>query len=159
MNDQELATRVRALVETMYGGYIGGDRSAIDALLDTELTMFDSASPLLISGMDELNEVRAARGAASGDDSTPAPTQTETALTAGLFTARRISGVISATWWLRIDAVDAAGAPLIPEVVRNSAVLLDTDGPLRIVALHEGVVQHFGGPAVAGLPSLEAAAA
>ncbi len=151
MNESELATRVRALVETMYGGYIGGDRDAIDALLDPDLTMFDSASPALISGMDELNAVRAARGNPSDDAS---PARTETGLTAGLFTARRIGDVISATWWLRIDAVDAAGAPMIPEVVRNSAVLVDTDGPLRIVQLHEGVVQHFGGPEVAGLPTV-----
>lgn len=133
----------------MYGGYIGGDRAAIDALLDTDLTMFDSASPVLISGMDELNAVRAARGGA--DDA--APKQIETALTADHFTARRISNVISATWWLRIDAVDADGAELVPEVVRNSAVLVDTDGPLRIVQLHEGVVQHFGGPVTPGLPT------
>lgn len=149
MNDLDLAASVRSLVETMYGGYLGGDRAAIDKLLDADLTMFDSASPALISGMDELNAVRAARG--TGDDSAPA--QTETALVPGLFTARRIGGVISATWWLRIDAVDAAGAPITPEVVRNSAVLLDTDGPLRIVQLHEGVVQHFGGPVVQGLPA------
>ncbi|MFF8819000.1 nuclear transport factor 2 family protein [Leucobacter sp. NPDC015123] len=151
MNDSELVTRVRTLVETMYGGYIGGDRGAIDALLDPDLTMFDSASPALISGMDELNAVRAARGTDS-DDSQEA--RTETALTAGRFTARRIGDVISATWWLRIDAVDANGKPVIPEVVRNSAVLVDTAGPLRIVQLHEGVVQHFGGPEIAGLPNV-----
>ncbi|KUF06367.1 DUF4440 domain-containing protein [Leucobacter sp. G161] len=148
MNDPELVASVRTLVETMYGGYLGGDRSAIDQLLDPELTMFDSASAVLISGMDELNAVRAGRG--TGDDAAPA--QTETALVPGLFTARRIGDVISATWWLRIDAVDATGTPIVPEVVRNSAVLLDTDGPLRIIQLHEGVVQHFGGPVVAGLP-------
>ena len=61
MNQHEtaLTAEIRELVETMYGGYLTGDRAAIDALLAPNLTMFDSASPDLIDGMDELNRVRA----------------------------------------------------------------------------------------------------
>lgn len=152
MNEPELAARVRTLVETMYGGYIGGDRDAIDALLDPELTMFDSASAPVILGMNALNEVRAGRGKAPAEGE-PTPPR-ETSLTPDLFTARRVEGVITATWWLRIDGVHENGDVAVPELVRNSAVLVDSDGPLRIVQIHEDVVQPMGGPVTAGLPEV-----
>lgn len=140
--DTALVTEIRDLVETMYAGYLGGDRSAIDALLSPNLTMFDSASPELIDGMGELNQVRAARPSAeSGQDRV----QIETALTPDRFTARELGGVIIATWWLQIDAEDLQGRALSPEIVRNSAVLTRAEsGKLAVQHIHEDVVQHFG---------------
>ena len=137
-----LVAEVRELVETMYGGYLSGDRAAIDALLAPNLTMFDSASPDLINGMDELNSVRAARPSVDGEN---APTQIETALVPDRFTAREIGGVIVATWWLRIDAQGLSGRAISPEVVRNSAVLTRGEGgKLTVQHIHEDVVQQFG---------------
>ena len=144
MNQHEtaLTAEIRELVETMYGGYLTGDRAAIDALLAPNLTMFDSASPNLIDGMDELNRVRAARPSV---DSENAPTQIETALVPDRFAARELGGVVVATWWLRIDAQDLQGQEISPEIVRNSAVLTrSSDGKLRVQHIHEDVVQQFG---------------
>lgn len=152
MDDLTLITRVRSLVETMYRAYLRGDRAGIDQFLDPSLTMFDSSSALLVSGMDELNEVRAARKTGGGN--VPASERIETALTADFFTARRIGDVVSATWWLRVDAADGAGHAVVPEIVRNSAVLVDDHGSLRIVHIHEDVLQRLGGPVVDGLPTL-----
>lgn len=137
-----LVAEVRELVETMYGGYLSGDRAAIDALLSPNLTMFDSASPGLIEGMDDLNRVRAARPSVDGDSK---PTQLETGLIPDRFAAREVGGVVVATWWLRIDAQDLSGRAISPEVVRNSAVLTRGDGGKLIVQhIHEDVVQQFG---------------
>ncbi len=137
-----LAAEVRELVETMYAGYLSGDRSAIDAMLSPRLTMFDSAAPELIDGMAELQKVRDARPGADGSP----PFLRETALVPDRFTARELGSAVVATWWLRIDAEDSEGNRVSPEVVRNSAVLSrGVDGGLMIEHIHEDVLQGFGG--------------
>ncbi len=143
-----LQERVRALLSDMYRGYLAGNRSAIDRHLAPDLTMFDSASPGLVSGMDELDALRAGRG------SDEAGAFTETALAVERLEARRIGSVVSAQWWLRVDAVDAAGASVIPELTRNSAVLVERDGALLIAHLHEDVWQPLGGLAAGTPPDL-----
>lgn len=137
----DLTGEVRSLVETMYAGYLTGDRTAIDEMLSPGLTMFDSASPNLIDGLDELQKVRDARPGAEG----VALVRRETALTADRFTAREIGPVVVATWWLTITAEDVDGQQISPEVVRNTAVLaFGARGSLVIEHIHEDVIEPFG---------------
>lgn len=146
MNDPDaLLNQLSALLETMYGGYIAGDRESIDRQLDPQLTMFDSASPDLLTGFDELNALRAARTPEEATDLT---------LTVLDPRIREVEGTIVATWWLRIDGKDSEGTSVIPEYCRNSAVLLRREDALVIAHLHEDVWQPLGGPVAKRTPSL-----
>lgn len=140
-----LLNKLSTLLDTMYGGYVTGDRESIDRQLDPQLTMFDSASPDLLSGFDELNALRAARTPEEAND---------LSITVLDPRIREIEGTIVATWWLRIDGKDNEGASIIPEYCRNSALLLPRGDSLVIAHLHEDVWQPLGGPVAKRTPSL-----
>ncbi len=107
--------------------------------------MFDSASPNLIEGLDELQKVRDARPGTEG----VALVRRETSLAADRFTAREIGPVVVATWWLTIAAEDVDGQQISPEIVRNTAVLVrGARGSLAIEHIHEDVIEPFGVSAV-----------
>jgi hypothetical protein len=137
-----LSTEVSAVLEEIYASYLRGDAHAIDAHLADTVTIFDSAAPDLVEGLSGLAALRAARVGASA----PHDGITETSLTIGALSVRQVAGLAVAAWWLRVEGEDAAGRPLAPELVRNSAVFARTDGRLRIIHLHEDVWQAAGGP-------------
>lgn len=140
-----LLDQLRGLLDTMYGGYVAGDRSAIDQLLDPQLTMFDSASPNLVTGLADLDALRATRSGEEID---------QIALTVLDPRIREIEHTIVATWWLRVDGSRPDGSAEVPELCRNSAVLRRQGTGLVIVHLHEDVWQRFGGPACEHPPAL-----
>lgn len=144
---------VAALLEDVYGGYLSGSSSAIDRHLATGITMFDSAAPDLVVSHDGLARLRAARPAESLTGAGP-DAVIETALTVQDLATRTVGDVVVATWWLRVDGADASGEPVIPELSRNSAVLVrGSAGGLLIEHLHEDVWQPLRGPAVARTPA------
>ncbi|OZB81849.1 hypothetical protein [Microbacterium sp. 13-71-7] len=134
---------VHRLLTGMYDDYLGGDRAAIDARLAEDVTIFDSASDALVTGLEELAALRGRRTDAAAEPSAPA--WTENALTVEDLRVREVGGVLVATWWLRVDGTDARGVSVSPELSRNTAVLQrGTDGALRILHLHEDVRQEAG---------------
>lgn len=138
--ENELVAKLRHFLETMYGGYLAGDRAEIDKLLDDELTMFDSASARLIEGIDELQLVR---------DQRPAPEDEQVRITDLKVLqprARVEGGVVVATWWLQIEGVEKSGESVIPEMCRNTAVMRERGGKLVLLHIHEDVWQPMGGP-------------
>jgi hypothetical protein len=120
---------VWTVITGMYEGYTSGDRARIDAFLDSEATIWDSATPELISGRTELNRVRDARP--TSDDG-PA----ETGLTAYGQVVDVFGDLAVARYWLRVDF---RAAP--PELARNTAVLRRArpGGHWLVVHLHEDV--------------------
>ncbi|MGO4680154.1 YybH family protein [Microbacterium sp. 2MCAF23] len=131
---------VHRLLTGMYDDYLRGDSAAIDALLAEDVTIFDSASEPLVTGLEELATLRGRRRGAAEDQSAPA--WTETSLTIEDLRVRAVGGVLVATWWLRVDGIDEHGAAISPELSRNTAVLLrQADDSLRIAHLHEDVRQ------------------
>ncbi|RXZ51637.1 hypothetical protein [Agromyces binzhouensis] len=160
--DDATTPEVAALLDEIYSGYLRGDTTVIDAWLSPAITMFDSAAPDLVAGPVGLERLRAGRAASEQPASThDAPAVSppelsdrfvETALTVEHLTIRTIDEVVIATWWLRVDGVDGSGAPAIPELSRNSAVLVRARDGLRIEHLHEDVWQPLGGPVAARSP-------
>ncbi|MFI6547624.1 DUF4440 domain-containing protein [Streptomyces prunicolor] len=118
---------VWTVITGMYDGYTAGDRARIDAFLDPEATIWDSATPELICGRTELNRVRDARP--TSDDG-PA----ETGLTAYGQVVDVFGDLAVARYWLRVEF---RAAP--PELARNTAVLRRArpDGHWLLVHLHE----------------------
>lgn len=128
------------LLAGMYDDYLRGDPAAIDSRLAEDVTIFDSASDALVTGLEELAALRGRRVEAAAEPSTPA--WTETSLTIDDLRVRDVGGILVATWWLRVDGTDAHGAAVSPELSRNTAVLRrGADGALRIAHLHEDVRQ------------------
>jgi len=131
---------VHRLLTGMYDDYLRGAPSAIDARLAEDVTIFDSASDALVTGLDELAALRGRRAEIAAEPSAPA--WTENALTVKDLRVRETGGVLIATWWLRVDGTDPDGAAVSPELSRNTAVLQHrADGALRILHLHEDVRQ------------------
>ena len=120
---------VWTVITGMYAGYTAGDRARIDAFLDPQATIWDSATRELICGRTELNRVRDARPT-SGDG--PA----ETGLTAYGQVVDVFGDVAVARYWLRVEF--RAGPP---ELARNTAVLrrVRSDGRWLVVHLHEDI--------------------
>ncbi|MFG2780024.1 DUF4440 domain-containing protein [Streptomyces prunicolor] len=120
---------VWTVITGMYEGYTAGDRARIDAFLDPEATVWDSATPELICGRTELNRVRDARP--TSDDG-PA----ETGLTAYGQVVDVFGDVAVARYWLRVEFREAP-----PELARNTAVLRRArpDGDWLLVHLHEDI--------------------
>lgn len=131
---------VHRLLTGMYDDYLRGAPSAIDARLAEDVTIFDSASDALVTGLEELAALRGRRTEIAAEPSVPA--WTETSLTVEDLRVREVGGILVATWWLRVDGTDAHGVAVSPELSRNTAVLQHrTDGALRILHLHEDVRQ------------------
>jgi ketosteroid isomerase-like protein len=57
------AAEVWAAVNTVYAGFLAGDRAAIDANISPDATMWDSAHEPLLRGKADLDAVRDARPA------------------------------------------------------------------------------------------------
>ncbi|MDN3025853.1 nuclear transport factor 2 family protein [Streptomyces sp. S.PB5] len=120
---------VWAVITGMYHAFTAGDRPRIDSFLDPDATVFDSATPGLIRGKTELDEVR---------DRRP-PTESgprETGLEAHGETIDVFGHLALARYWLRVDY-----ASLPARMIRNTAVLLRVNGSWRIIHLHEDLQQ------------------
>ncbi|WP_405856232.1 nuclear transport factor 2 family protein [Streptomyces sp. NBC_01515] len=120
---------VWTVITGMYAGYTAGDRDRIDAFLDPKATIWDSATPGLISGRTELNRVRDARP-------TPDDGPAETGLTAYDQVVDVFGDLAVARYWLRVDFRAAPS-----ELARNTAVLrrAHPDGHWLVVHLHEDI--------------------
>ncbi|MFB7454710.1 YybH family protein [Streptomyces sp. NPDC056194] len=136
------AEAVWAVITGMYEAYMAGDRAAIDARLDPEATVWDSAADPLLLGRADLERLRDERPAAGGG---PA----ETGLDAYDPVLDVFGDMALLRYWLRVDfAPGPDGTATRPELVRNTAVLCrNADGGWRIVHLHEDVRQPGGVPA------------
>ncbi|MGW0994235.1 nuclear transport factor 2 family protein [Streptomyces sp. NPDC002523] len=135
------AKAVWSVITGMYAAYTRQDRAAIDACLDPDATIWDSAAAPLLCGKADLDRVRDGRPAA-GDG------PEESGLDAYDPVIDVFGDLALLRYWLRVDfAPDASGAPLRPELVRNTAVLrCYPDQDWRIVHLHEDVQQAGGTP-------------
>ena len=120
---------VWTVITGMYEGYTAGDRDRIDAFLDPEATIWDSATPELICGRAELNRVRDARP-------TPDDGPAETGLTAYGQVVDVFGDLAVARYWLRVDFRAAPS-----ELARNTAVLrrAHSEGRWLVVHLHEDI--------------------
>lgn len=131
-----------AVLESMYSAYLAGDRDAIDAVLDDNLTMFDSSHRDLITGFDELNAVRAARGSSPSALNETALTMTDVRV------VEHGELLLLLLFGLRVDFREAGAPPdttITPELSRNSALLrCDSERGWLIVHLHEDVVDAGG---------------
>ncbi|WP_257980979.1 nuclear transport factor 2 family protein [Streptomyces sp. CB02959] len=127
------------MITRMYAAYASGDRAAVDAGLDPEATIWDSAAAPLLLGRRDLNRLRDERTVADGG---PA----ESALRAYDPVVDVFGDVAVVRYWLRVDfASGPDGLPMRPELVRNTAVLRgDAGGRWLIVHLHEDVHQQGG---------------
>ncbi|MFE2325467.1 YybH family protein [Streptomyces sp. NPDC059385] len=139
------AEAVWAVISGMYEAYMAGDRAAVDARLDPEATVWDSAADPLLLGMADLERLR---------DERPAPGSgpVETGLDAYDPVVDVFGDTAVLRYWLRVAfAPGPDGAPSRPELVRNTAVLRrHADGGWLIVHLHEDVRQPGGVPAADG---------
>ena len=137
------ADAVWGVINGMYEAYMAGDRTAIDARLDPEATVWDSAADPLLLGRADLERLR---------DERPEPGSgpVETGLVAYDPVVDVFGDTALLRYWLRVDfAPGPDGAATLPELVRNTAVLRrDADGGWLIVHLHEDVRQPGGVPAV-----------
>ncbi|RSS58603.1 DUF4440 domain-containing protein [Streptomyces sp. WAC01280] len=137
----ETAASVWRVITTMYEAYSAGDRARIDACLDPEATVWDSASAGLLFGKPDLDRVRDER-----------PTGGEGPVETGLEPYRQVVDVFGdiavLRFWLRVEfAPDPSAGELCPELVRNTAVLRrGVEAGWRIVHLHEDVQQPGGLP-------------
>jgi ketosteroid isomerase-like protein len=120
---------VWTVITGMYEGYTAGDRDRIDAFLDPEATIWDSATAELICGRAELNRVRDARP-------TPDDGPAETGLAAYGQVVDVFGDLAVARYWLRVDF---RAAPT--ELARNTAVLrrAHPEGRWLVVHLHEDI--------------------
>lgn len=117
------------VITGMYRAFTAGDRSRIDSFLDPDATVFDSATPGLLCGKTELDEVRDRRPPAEA-----APR--ETGLEAHGETIDVFGDLALARYWLRVDY-----SALPARMIRNTAVLQRAHGLWRIVHLHEDLQQ------------------
>ncbi|MEE4493048.1 nuclear transport factor 2 family protein [Streptomyces sp. BE230] len=135
------ARAVWSVITGMYAAYTRQDRAAIDACLATDATIFDSAAAPLLCGKADLDRIRDERPATGEGPH-------ETGLEAYDPVIDVFGDLALLRYWLRVDfAPDGSGAPLRPEIVRNTAVLRRyEDQAWRIVHLHEDVQQAGGEP-------------
>ncbi|MFK4102510.1 DUF4440 domain-containing protein [Streptomyces sp. NPDC019531] len=120
----------------MYRAFTAGDRPGIDSFLDPDATVFDSATPGLISGKTELDEVRDQRPPAEAGPR-------ETGLEAHGETIDVFGHLALARYWLRVDYIAHPA-----RMIRNTAVLQRAHGSWRIIHLHEDLQQDL----VSGIP-------
>ncbi|MFB7580719.1 YybH family protein [Streptomyces hydrogenans] len=138
----EDAEAVWAVITGMYEAYEAGDRARIDAALDPEATIWDSAAEPLLFGKPDLDRVRDERPAAG-----------EGPEESGLYASEPVVDVFGdlavLRYLLRVEfAPGPDGRETRPELVRNTVVLRRSgDGAWRIVHLHEDVRQTGGVPA------------
>jgi ketosteroid isomerase-like protein len=124
---------VWAAITGMYQAYSTGDRERIDAFLDPDATIWDSATPRLLRGKAELDRVRDARPV-------PDPADGQSALTAYDQVIDVFGSLAIARYWLRVDLPGPHPAtPRPPELVRNTAILYHDDDRWLIIHLHEDV--------------------
>jgi hypothetical protein len=130
---------VWAVITGMYQAYTTGDRERIDSFLDSEATIWDSATPGLLRGKTELDRVRDARP-------TQDPASGQSELTAYDQVIDVFGTLAVARYWLRVDyraaAPAATTAPATqrpPELVRNTAILRQDNASWLIVHLHEDI--------------------
>jgi ketosteroid isomerase-like protein len=118
-------TAVWSAITGMYAAYPTGDRERIDSFLDPDATIWDSATPGLVCGKAELDQVRDGRSTEGGGP-------VEAGLTAYDQVIDVFGELAVARYWLRVDYRAAA-----PELVRNTAILRRGEGGWLIVHLHE----------------------
>ena len=118
------------VLQGMYAAYLAGDRASIDTALAQHFTMFDSDSPNLVAGLDQLNEVRAERPTHA---SAPAPS----ALTMEHVNVLVRHDTALVTYWLRVDFVGESGEPTEAAHSRNSAWMIPGGFGWQIAHLHE----------------------
>ncbi|WP_426405150.1 nuclear transport factor 2 family protein [Streptomyces sp. R-07] len=127
-----------ACLTGMYDAYMAGQPEAVDTFLDPAATIFDSARPDLIRGKAELDEVRRARPA-------PGEGPVEESVEAVRPVIDVFGELALVRYWLIVTfRPDSQGRSLVPETVRNTAVLIRASGRWRILHLHEDVVQTGG---------------
>jgi ketosteroid isomerase-like protein len=120
------AERVWEAVQSIYAGFLAGDRDAIDANISPEATIWDSSHEPLLRGKADLDTVRDARPSGG-----PKPTS-----------LRAVDPVIDVygdvalvRHVLLVERADGA-----PERIRNTSVWRKTGGRWLCVHNHEDVV-------------------
>ena len=123
---EQEATRVWAAANAIYGGFLAGDREAVDRNLSPDATMWDSAHEPLIRGKRELDAVRDTRPTDG-----PKPTSLEA--------HDPVIDVYGDVALLRHVLV-ATFPDGKQERIRNTSVWRKLDGEWRCVHNHEDVV-------------------
>ncbi len=117
-----------AMFTDMYEAYLSGDRARIDAHLDPEATIWDSAAPQLLLGKPDLDCIRARRPTTEGDGGGPV----EAGLTAYDQVIDVFGELAVCRHRVRVDYHDRPSA-----LLRNTAVLRRADGRWLITHLRE----------------------
>jgi ketosteroid isomerase-like protein len=119
------ATEVWAAVRAIYAGFLAGDRAAIDANIDPDATVWDSAHEPLLRGKVDLDAIRDARPADA-----PKPTELEA-----------IDPVIDVLGDLAlVRHVLLVHLPGGTERIRNTSVWRKTGGRWLCIHNHEDLV-------------------
>jgi ketosteroid isomerase-like protein len=119
------AAEVWAAVNAIYDGFLAGDRAAIDANIDPDATVWDSAYEPLLRGRADLDAIRDARPADS-----PTPTRLEAT-----------DPVIDVFGDLAlVRHVLLVHLPGGTDRIRNTSVWRKRDGRWRCIHNHEDVV-------------------
>jgi ketosteroid isomerase-like protein len=116
-------------VQAIYAGFLAGDRTAIDAHIAPEATIWDSAHEPLIRGREELDAVRDAR-----PPDGPAPVD--------LVATDPVIDVFGDVALVRhvLVATFAPEAGLLDRRIRNTSVWRKVDGRWLCIHNHEDVV-------------------
>ena len=116
-------------VQAIYAGFLAGDRSAIDARISPDATIWDSAHEPLARGREELDAVRDARPA---DGATPTDLKATEPVIDVFGDVALVRHVLVATF--------PPEARLPEQRIRNTSVWRQIDGRWLCIHNHEDVV-------------------
>ena len=123
------ADQVWRQMQQVYAGFLAGDPAAVDALLDVDVTIWDSAEPELVRGLDGLQTLRSRRPTGGS------PTVTEIRAT------DPVIDVWGDTALLRHRLRIVFTGDRADQVLRNTSVWRRTGSGWRAVHNHEDVLE------------------
>ena len=125
------ARQIWAAMTGVYDAFLAGDAARVDAVMHPDVTIWDSAEPGLVRGLDGLRALRSRR---------PAPSPSAPTVVA-LRATDPVIDVWGDTALLRhLLRVQYAGGSPADELVRNTSVWRRVDGRWLAVHNHEDVL-------------------
>lgn len=120
-------------MRAVYAGFLARDAVAADAHLDRDVTIWDSAEPGLVRGLEQLQELRGRRAPSGSGPAVAALEATEPVIDVWGDTAllRHL---------LRVRFADSDSAGVADQLVRNTSVWRRTGGRWLAVHNHEDVL-------------------
>lgn len=115
-------------MQSVYQGFLAHDPSAVDALLDDDVTIWDSAEPRMARGLSELRRLRAARPPADAG-----PQVVDIEANDPVISVWGDTALVRHLLTVRFDDATV-------QLVRNTSVWRRTDGRWLAVHNHEDVL-------------------